>query len=166
MGSYYPAVGFRFDVQIASPLGAAGMMAGLLGLSPDGSFQEVSGFNTEMEFDSIREGGENRFEHKLPKGTKFTNLVLKRGLVTVKSTLGNWCMDTFQSDLSNEIEINDLVISLLDHQRWPLMTWTVYSAYPVKWEVSNLNSMQNEIAVETVEFAYRRFERTSFDITL
>jgi len=128
--------------------------------SPDGSFQEASGFNVELEFDPIREGGENRFEHKLPKGNKFPNLVLKRGLVTVNSTLGKWCLDTFESDLSQPIKISDLVIFLNDHQDEALMDWTVYGAYPVKWDISNLNAMQNEIVIETVEFAYKRMERT------
>jgi len=149
LARYIPAVGFRFQVDIA----------GSSDLTPDGSFQEASGFNVELEVDPIREGGENRFEHKLPNGIKFPNLVLKRGLVTVNSTLGKWCLETLQSDLSQQIKISDLVISLLDHKKKPLMIWTVYSAYPVKWEVSNLNAMQNEIAIETVEFAYQRLER-------
>jgi len=85
---------------------------------------------------------------------------LKRGLVTVKSTLGKWCLDTFESDLSQPIKISDLVIFLNDHQDEALMDWTVYGAYPVKWDVSNLNAMQNEIVIETVEFAYKRMERT------
>ena len=41
-------------------------------------FQDVSGLSFEIETETFVEGGENRFEYKLPKRIKYPNLVLKR----------------------------------------------------------------------------------------
>jgi phage tail-like protein len=49
--------------------------------SVDAIFQEVSGISTEMLLNELREGGENRFGHRLSKQTKHPNLVFKRGIV-------------------------------------------------------------------------------------
>ncbi len=45
-----------------------------------GGFSEVSGLQVEIETEEYREGGTNDYVHKLPKGTKYSNLVLKRGI--------------------------------------------------------------------------------------
>src|SRR3954464_11386045 len=42
--------------------------------SGDAAFQEVGGIGPEMESESYREGGENRFLHSLPKGVKHPKL--------------------------------------------------------------------------------------------
>ena len=53
-------------------------------------FQEVSGLEAEIEVETVIEGGENHFVHKLPKSAKHPNLVLKRGIAPKKSMLTTW----------------------------------------------------------------------------
>src|SRR5262245_15540380 len=79
MGPNYPPVAFHFRVEFNAP--------GIVGA--DARFQEVSGLNTELEVVTIEEGGENRFAHRLPGRAKYSNLVLKRGLVA-ESRLLTW----------------------------------------------------------------------------
>ena len=47
---------------------------------PDAAFQEVGGLEAEIEIETVVEGGENRFAHRLPKPVRHPNLTLKRGL--------------------------------------------------------------------------------------
>jgi phage tail-like protein len=39
------------------------------------------------------------------------------------------------------------------------ISWAFINAYPVKWSVSELNAMENSIAMETLEFAYSYFQK-------
>jgi phage tail-like protein len=46
------------------------------------------------------------------------------------------------------------------------MQWTFNNAYPVKYAVSDLNSQESNIAIESIELAYTYFEiskDTKFD---
>ena len=72
MPFYYPPSGFHFKVEF---IGVDGMNT-----DTEQRFQEVSGLSFEVETEPLREGGENRFEYKLPKRIKYPNLILKRGL--------------------------------------------------------------------------------------
>ncbi len=87
-GEFYPAVGFYFVVGFNSP-----------NSNLDGKFQEVSGLSNEMGSETVTEGGESRFQWQLPTVSKPSNLVLKRGVLTLKSDLANWVHDTLSSGL-------------------------------------------------------------------
>src|ERR1051326_249633 len=115
MATPYPPVAFHFKVEF----GFKKEFHGVESTEGDVMFQAVSGLTSEMVTESIKEGGENRFEHELPIRTKFSNLVLKRGVVT-DSSLIKWCLTSFQ-DLS--IRPVDIEIKLLNEKHEPLMTW-------------------------------------------
>ena len=50
-------------------------------------------------------------------------------------------------------------VTLLNEKHEPMTTWNFVSAYPVKWEVSNLDATKNEVVVDTIEIAYKYFTR-------
>jgi T4-like virus tail tube protein gp19. len=50
---------------------------------------------------------------------------------------------------------------LLDAGHFPLNNWSVLNAYPVKWDISALNSQKNELVIETLEMAYTNLIRMS-----
>ena len=141
---HYPPVGFHFRV----------VFAGIGQSDIDSRFQSVSGLNMELETESKKEGGENRYEHVLPVRAKFPVLVLKRGLVKDSDLLTKWCNDAFQSLIIKPV---DLTISLLNENHEPLMTWNVRQAWPRKWSHSDLNAEQNALAIETFELQYQYF---------
>ena len=65
MTVYYPPWGFYYKVEFE------------LSSEPnDARFQSVSGLSVEYDTEEYKEGGENRFTHKLPVRTKFSDLVL------------------------------------------------------------------------------------------
>jgi phage tail-like protein len=158
---YYPPVGFHFDVRIIGAGDAVEMVTSKLGVTPniDGKFSEVSGLSFKLNTETYAEGGENRFTYQLPTRAEYSPLVLKRGLVSSASALWVWVQDTMTMGLSTPIEIKNIMVTLLSDENAPLMGWLFINAYPTKWQVSDLNAMQNEIMVETVEFAYHRFEK-------
>lgn len=143
MSIQYPPVSFHFKVEFN----------GISSQESDIQFQSVAGLSVDIETEEFAEGGENRFKHKFPVRTKFPNLVLKRGLVT-DSKLIDWCRDAIESFQFQPI---DLTVKLLNEEHEPLVTWNVVHAYPVKWNVSDLNAEENKIAIETIELAYNYF---------
>ncbi len=117
-------------------------------------FQEVSGIKTSIDVEGVREGGENRFIHKLPKNAKQGNLVLKAAVQPKDSPFLMWCKKILESDFSTPLELKDVYVMLLNDEGQALMHWHIRNAYPVSWEIGAFNSTKNEVAVETVELAY------------
>ncbi|HSZ24432.1 MAG TPA: phage tail protein [Cytophagaceae bacterium] len=158
---YYPPVGFHFDVRILGVSDAVEMVTAASGVTPniEGKFSEVSGLSFELKKEPYIEGGENRFTYQLPTNIEYAPLILKRGLVSSSSALWIWVQDTMAMGLSSPVEIKNIMVTLLSDENAPLMGWLFINAYPTKWQVSDMNAMQNEIMVESVEFAYHRFEK-------
>ena len=127
--------------------------------SDDAAFSEVSGLEAEIELETVVEGGENRFVHRLPRPVKHQNLVLKRGLASDQGTLAKWCKSVLENDFSQPIEPKGVSVSLCDADGDPVRSWSIANAYPVKWSVAGFDAMKNELAVETVEFAFSTLKR-------
>jgi len=152
MASYYPPIGFHFKVEL---VGVSGMG------DSEQRFQEVSGLSFEIETETFREGGENRFEYKLPKRAKYPNLVLKRGMLPGTAFLDwfNSAMNTYFTVAVYDFKPADITVTLMDEADNAVAVWNVKQAYPVKWTMSDLKSMENAIMIETIELAYQYFER-------
>jgi len=139
---YYPPWGFYYKVDFGISLNIA-----------DVRFQSVSGLSVEYDYESFREGGENRFEHKLPVRTRYSDLILKRGLLTDSEVI-RWFLKAFND---REFKPSDVSVILLNEKGEPLKTWNVVHAIPRKWMISDLSSTENAIVVETLELTYRYF---------
>ena len=141
-GGYYPPVGFHFKVEFQN-----------IGNDNDSRFQAVSGLSVEYDAESFKEGGENRFEHKLPVRTKYADLSLKRGMLTDSNVI-KWCQQAF---VNREFKPATILIKLLNEKHEPLKTWTVNNAWPRKWSVSDFNAQENSLVVESLELSYSYF---------
>jgi phage tail-like protein len=141
-------VAFYFEVKFAGIKNAE-----------DSSFAEADGLEMELGVTEIKEGGENRFSHRLPDRATHKNLTLKRGVLSATSELAKWCKSTLESDFGTPLEPKNIDVALLDEQGNPLLVWTFTKAWPVKWSVAGLDSRKNEIALETLEFSYQRSVR-------
>ena len=142
MSEYYPPWGFFYKVEF--------------GISKDRNdvrFQTASGLSVEYDVEEYKEGGENRFTHKLPVRTKYADLVLKRGMVTDSSVI-KWCLDAFRERIFVPTDVN---VILMNEKAEPLRTWKVAHAIPKKWLVSDLNANENSLVIETIELTYRYF---------
>ncbi len=161
----YPPVGFFFEVIFQGTFkDAKGKTIDLSKEAVETRFQNVSGLSVELQTETLKEGGEQRFEHILPVRTKYSPLILKRGLVK-DSKMIQWCMDAIENF---DIQPMDLLVHLLNVKRpeekqlpqgiEPLITWSVVNAWPKKWSVSDFNAEQNSIAVESLELNYSYFK--------
>ena len=142
MSEYYPPWGFYYRVEF-----------GISKNKNDVRFQTVSGLSVEYDMEEYREGGENRFTHKLPVRTKYADMVLKRGMVTDSELLG-WFLRAFRD---REFEPADVNVILMNEKSEPLRTWKVAQAIPKRWQVSDLNASENAVVIETLELSYRFF---------
>jgi phage tail-like protein len=128
------------------------------GAGDETSFSEVSGLDIEKEIEEISEGGVNNYKHRLPGRTKYSNLVLKRGMVLSGSSLFKWCDSVLHGDLEKAVELRDIYVHLLDPSGGAgdvLATWAIINAYPVKWSVSGFNSTESAWVIENLEFSYQ-----------
>jgi len=147
--SYYPPPAFYFSVNLMG-LGFAGV---------DASFQEVSGIQVQFDVEKVAEGGENRFAYNLPQRARYSNLVLKRGIVVLGSPLALWAGATLGFPFSAPVVPMGLMVTLLNENGNPLTAWAFVNAYPVRSEISTLNSMENRVLIETLELTYNYFQR-------
>jgi phage tail-like protein len=144
-GGYYPPVGFHFKVEFVG-----------IGNDNDIRFQSVSGLNVEYDTESFKEGGENRFEHKLPVRSKYPDLSLKRGMLT-DSKLIKWVLGILHDRdfINNKPALVN--VQLLNEKHESIKQWEIIDAWPKKWSVSDLNAQENSVVIETLDLAYKYF---------
>lgn len=142
MTDYYPPWSFYFRVEF-----------GISKNKDDIRFQSVSGLAVEYDMEEFKEGGENRFTHKLPVRTKYSDLVLKRGMLTDSEVI-KWCLRAFRD---RDFEPSDITVTLMNEKSEPLKVWKVVHAVPRKWQGSDLNANENAVVIETLELSYRYF---------
>lgn len=144
MALYTPPLGFHFRVTF----GVEGATERDIG------FREVAGLAVDVEEETVNEGGENRFAHKLPVRATFQPITLKRGLL-VDTGLKTWIEDAIYN---LQIVPVTVWVTLLNEMHESLRTYVVHGARPKKWEISALAAESSEIVVETLELSYNYFE--------
>lgn len=114
-------------------------------------FTEVSGLAIETEVIEYREGNSPEFSAvKMPGLRKFSNVVLKRGIVAGDNDFFNW-MNTVQG---GQAERRNVIIRLLNERHQPVRVWKLHNAWPCKIQSSDLRAAANEIAIESIELAH------------
>ena len=141
---FQPPVGFHFLVEFDLP-GAD---------QQDIRFREVSGLSMELETETLSEGGENRFTHKLPLRASYGDLSLKRGKMANSAVIA-WIRDAVQNF---DIQPTTVWVKLLNDRHEPLETYTFVNAYPKKWSISDFNAEASEYVVETLDLVYAYYE--------
>ncbi|MDB5137804.1 MAG: conserved hypothetical phage tail region protein [Mucilaginibacter sp.] len=140
----YPFTGFHFLVSFEI----------VPALPNDLRFQEVTGLTVDVDMDTYNEGGENRFVHRLPSRSRYSDLVLKRGM-TIASGVTAWCQDSIEN--FNYQPIN-MLVSLLDEQHLPVSSWYVVNAIPMRYDISTFNAEQSEIVIESMTLRYEYYK--------
>ncbi len=118
-------------------------------------FSEVSGLTQENQAIEYRDGSFLEYSSiKMPGLRKFNNVTLKRGIVKADNDFFKW-LSTVKL---NQVERRDVVISLLNEEHAPVMTWKIHNAFPVKVEGPGLKASGNEVAIESIEIAHEGLE--------
>lgn len=132
----YPLVKFHFSVQWG------GTKIG---------FSEISGLDVETEVIEYRHGASPEFSKtKMPGMQSYSNITLKRGSFQSDNEFYEW----WNEIKLNTIDRRDIIISLLNEEHEPLITWKIKSAWPVKVQSTDLNADGSEVAIETLEIAH------------
>ncbi len=149
---YYPPLGLYFSVEFDGKKDEL-----------DSKFSEVGGMSAQLETQQVPEGGENRYQLKLPKNTSYSDLVLKRGVMPKTSSIAKWCNDVINNNYYQQpIKLQHIILKLKNEDGQPLIIWKFWNAYPKKLELSSLNAQatgNSAIVIETISFAYTYFER-------
>lgn len=114
-----------------------------------GNFSAVSGLGAEVEYDEYREGGNFTSPLYLPKGMKYSNIVLQRGTMTLEP-LSLW----FTSVQAGMHQRYPMIITMMDEKQIPVKIWTVMGAMPVKIDYSEMNAMRGQVSLTTVEMVH------------
>lgn len=118
-------------------------------------FSEVTGLTQENQAIEYRDGSFPEYSSiKMPGLRKFSNVTLKRGIVKADNEFFQW-LSTIKL---NQVERRDIVVSLLNENHEPVMTWKVQNAFPVKVEGPGLKASGNEVAIESIEIAHEGLE--------
>lgn len=158
---------FRFKVTLYSADKAKGQSAPAGGPSAKGSseilcagyFSEVSGLELTMEPKAIREGGRNWGEVQRSGPTKFSTIVLKRGVTTVND-LWSWFDTTTRGAnygyrLRGEIEVK---ADGTGDSGTNVLVWSLTNALPVKFKSPDLSATANQVAIEELHLVHEGLE--------
>lgn len=128
-----------------------------------GAFTEVSGLAVTIDVEEVVEGGQNQFTHRLPKGMKWQNIVLKRGLTNSNELFG-WLSRTSGEGFEaagHRLQPRNATIKVLDAKGKVVRSWTLEGAVPVKWTGPRLAASSRDLANEELEVSHRGFVASS-----
>lgn len=115
------------------------------------SFQEVDGLESETQSIEYRHGNSPIFYPiKMPGLGRVGNVTMRKGIFVNDDKFWQW----YDEIKMNTIARRTLVVSLLDEEGNPKMTWTLNNAWPTKITGTDLKSEGNEVAVESIEIAF------------
>ncbi len=124
-----------------------------------GQFMEVSGLEVEVSVESIEEGGENGFSHRLPGRMSWPNITLKRG-VTQADNLFIWLNKSSGEQFAksgNILTRSTAAITLIGPSKKRLRAWNFVEAFPVKWKGPDFAADSTTAASEQLEIAHHGF---------
>ena len=114
-------------------------------------FTEISGLDIEIEAVITRDGSSPVDSgRKIPGLRKFSNIILKRGIVKNDNDFFNW----INTKTVGNIERRNITIKLLNENHEPIFIWMVKNAFPVKYIGPVLISNDSEIALEVLELTH------------
>ncbi len=122
-----------------------------------GAFRHVTGLKSETEIFEYVEGGDNESVRKLVGQTRPSNLTLKRGIVAAEGELWRWRREFAAGD--GPLKRRSGSIVLRDDSGAETTRWNFHKAWPVRWELSDLDSNASDVVVESLELAVERLDK-------
>jgi len=128
-------------------------------------FTECSGIGVRRDVEQIKEGGLNDTAHVVPGPISYMPLTLKRGL-SVSRVLYDWFLtgmyDFGVKRLNMSIiqggagmNLASMVTSLAGSGYGVVKRWNVEKAFPVSWQISNLNvNDTSSVVIESLQIAH------------
>jgi phage tail-like protein len=150
-----PVLGYNFTVSLVPTASAGAFLQATIGVPPQGGFSECTGLELTMQPESYAEGGNNGALLKFRGRASWSNIRLKRGVVT-SADLWRWHNDFVEGGGKRR----DGVISLLDETGGTIRVWRFRRGLPVRWAGPAMNAMQAQVAIEEIEIAHEGLRQT------
>lgn len=138
----YPIINARFRLE--------------LGSIQQASFSECTGFDTTTELVEYRDGDDPLEFRKQPGINKYGNITLKWGL-TDSDELWKWRKMVIDGKIDQARKGGSIVI--MDHEGNDKIRWNFKNGWPSKYDPSDLNAKNNEVAIETLEITHEGLSR-------
>ena len=116
------------------------------------AFHECSGLDSTIDVIEHREGGGPI--RKLPGVTKYSNIVLKRGITDNRELY-----DLHLRCIEGKVSRKNGSIILMDRADQEVARWDFSQAWPSKWIGPSLSAEGNDVAIETLELAHEGLRR-------
>jgi phage tail-like protein len=127
---------------------------------PIGRFTEADGLSVDVAVESIEEGGQNGFVHKVPGRMTWPNLVLKRGM-TQSDNLIDWLNKSSGEGFTaanDKLTRSTAAITMMSSSGKRLRSWEIEGAFPVKWSGPKFAADATTAVDETLEIAHHGFK--------
>lgn len=121
-------------------------------------FIEVSGLDKQVRYEEFSAGGIANQRILLPKSIEYKELVLKKGKTNKESSFDKWINQFLSDDQNQENKHRDLLVSLNDENKTPLVSWLVSNARIVHYSNSDFNAVKNELVIEKISLMYDYFK--------
>jgi phage tail-like protein len=119
------------------------------------AFREVSGLDVELEVVDFSEGT-GGVVRKIPGRPKYSNIVLKRGF-TGDMQLNDWFTEF--SETPTQRWAGEVVMT--DQKHNEVARWNFVNAWPKKVSGPQLNSDNNDVAIESIELVHEGVTRAT-----
>lgn len=114
-----------------------------------GNFSSVSGLDAQLEFDEYNEGGNFTSPIYLPKGMRYSNIVLQRGTVSLEP-LSDW-FSAVQMGVHLRFPME---VTMMNSSGFPVKYWWVMDTMPVKVDYSPLDALSGSVSITTIEMTH------------
>ncbi|TIX49635.1 phage tail protein [Alteraurantiacibacter aquimixticola] len=150
-----PALAYNFSISLAESAGTGALIQTTVGLPPQGGFSECAGLELTIPAETYAEGGNNGTLLKFTGRAAWSNIKLKRGVVT-SADLWRWHYDYIEGRGKRR----DGVIALLDDRGKAVRSWRFVRGLPVRWAGPGLDASQSRVAIEEIEIAHEGLRQT------
>jgi phage tail-like protein len=151
----YPVLGFNFTITLVEAASAGALIQASVGLPPQGGFSECTGLEVTIQPETYAEGGNNGALLKFTGRAAWSNIRLKRGVVT-SADLWRWHADYIDGNGKRR----DGVITLQNELGKSVRTWRFRNGLPVRWAGPALDALKAQIAIEEIEIAHEGLRQT------
>jgi phage tail-like protein len=150
-----PALAHNFTITFADSAGVGALIQLAVGTPPVAGFAECSGLEVGIPAESYAEGGNNGTTLKFVGRANWSNIKLRKGIVT-SADLWKWHYDFIEGSGKRR----DGIISLLDDQGDTVRVWRFVRGLPVRWLGPAMNAAQSQVAIEEIEIAHEGLRQT------
>ncbi|MFN9637345.1 MAG: phage tail protein [Synechococcaceae cyanobacterium] len=132
--------------------GVAFFHAGRIPNPIDVRFTEISGLAAKITTINDPTSAPTLSASKVPTGIEYGELTLRRGVV-IGSPVAKQVEAVFRSF---KFFRSDILVTIFSEIGVPTGAWLFNEAFPVEWQLADLNAMEESVLVESLMLAYSR----------